>query len=817
MFSDLRYSWRRLRKSKGVSAAIVLTLGLCIGANSLVFSMLYGLVLKPLPFPESDRLVDILSAYPKSGQKQSNGNVIQCLDYAKHPDLFASVAVYHATGSSVGSKSGPIQVRAALVTPSFFDVLGIKPILGRFFDADNTTPGNDRYMVLTESYWKAHYNSDPEIVGKKVFYAGDYLTIVGVAPRSVEAFTPNLGMLTPISWSPRWFDDLSRHSHDFSVAGRVIARLQPGIDLQEAAARTTAIDRAFYDTASAAYKRFVDQSGYRSVVHYVHDDEVADQKDVLLLLQAGALLVLFIGCINVTNLLLARAAARQSELALRHALGASPWTLARQLLLETFLLSATGGLLGILVSIYGVRSVNLFGVALLPKGYRLSFDPVLVFFAFFITLAVCMFVGLAPIFFTVRKGLFQNIQQISHHASSSRGRRRLGAILVSGQVAFSAVLLVGAGLLIRSLDRASEVDPGYSAAQISSVRIILPASVTNTDVNRRNFQNRIIESLRQIPGVDTVGLATETPMVDLYHVAPIFIEGAINGPGTSLPNARFTGVSSDYFKAMGIRLLRGRPFDDRDLAGDAPSVIIDRTFSDRYFPGQNPIGRRVALTRMPTQDSQWGAIVGVAGITNYSSLDAVDGLPIIYIPIQKWLWAGNTFFVRSQRATRDMLPLIRDKILADNPELTFSGTGSLEQFVMDSLMSRRAILILLGSFAGLALLLACIGIYSVLAYDVAQRTREIGIRGAIGASHGSILALILRQGLWQVGLGLLVGLAGALLLGRLIQSLLFGVEPSDPITLVVITFLLLSIGFLASLIPAWRATRIDPIVALHCD
>jgi len=817
MLSDLRYSWRRLRKSKTVTVAVVLTLALCIGANALIFSMLYALVLRPLPFPDPGRVVEIYNSYPKSGQTAARGNVAQYLDYAKHPELFSAVGLYHVASNTVTGKSGPIQVGAAWVTPSFFDLLGIKPVVGRFFDADFVVPGNDQYVVLTESYWAAHFSSDPKVIGQKFIYDDTPYTIVGVAPRAIEALNPNLGVLRPISWRPNWLDGMSRHSRDFSLVGRLFARLQPGISLDQAATRVTAIDRSYYDTASAEYQRYVDRSGYHSVVHLLQDNQSETRKPVLYLLQAGALLVLVIGCVNVTNLLLARAAARQSELALRHALGASPWTIARQLLLESGLLAAGGGTAGIAISLVGIGLVNRLGGALLPYGFHLSLSAPMLVFALGVSGVVSISIGVAPVFFMARRGLFQDVQRNTRNASQNRRRRLLGAMLVSGQVALSAMLLVAAGLLIRSLVRAASVDPGFDAAQIVTTRVILPGSVIPNTPNAISLEDRIVRSLQEIPGVEAVGLATETPMADLYRAVPMFIQDAGNGSATSQPMVRYPAIARDYFRAMGIPVLRGRPFDARDDADQVNSVIIDRRIADKYFPNEDPIGRRVAFDRLPGPGEEWDTIVGVVGATNYAGLDVVNTNPVAYIPLRKYYWPGNSYFVRSRRAADDLLPLIRARMLAANPSLALSNAGAMQTFLDDSLAMRQAILALLAGFAGIALLLAGVGVYSVLAYDVSQRTLEIGIRGALGASPREIQSLILRQGLWETGVGLGAGVIGALLLGQLMRGLLFDVDASDPPTLVAIAGILFGIGLVASLLPAWRAARIDPIVALRCE
>jgi len=818
MLSDLKFAFRLLRKNKGLTAAVLLTLALCIGANVFIFSMLFALVLKPLPFPHAEQLVEISNSYPKLGLAKYRGNVTQYVDYARHPELFSGVALYLSSAQSIGDVTGPMRIDMARVTPSFFPLLGLQPELGRFFDEAYTDPGNDQYVVLADSFWRSHYGADPGVIGRTLTIEEIPHIIIGIAPPAANYFAPTTAFFVPQSWKASWLDDLSRHTKDPSLVARLFARLQPGLTLPQAAARTGAIDRAYYDRSSVAYRRYSDQSGFASVVHWLQDEQTEAQRGTLFLLQGGALFVLLIGCVNVANLLLARAASRQSELAIRHALGGSRAQIARQLMLEALLLALGGGALGAGLGAAGIGFMNRFSTAVLRAAGHITLNAPMLAFALGLSLVVGLVVGLIPIGCTLRQNLLVGIQQSSRNASLGRRSRLFGSLLASGQIALSLMLLVGTGLLVRSLIQAMAVPAGFDAHRVTTVRVAIPSRWFNDFPNVTRTQDRIIASLSQIPGVEAVGLSTVTPMTSAIPIATLFIQGAGGDAESARPLSYFFSVSPGFFPAMGVPILSGRPFDARDNdPNTGETVIIDRRLAERYFAGESPIGRHIAANRPPVKAEDWLTIIGVAQTAHFAGLDDVKDVPFIYLPIQKEGTLGNSFFVRSPRPAEELIPVIRAKILAVAPGLPVYQTGALDFFVERSLENRRGVLTLLGAFALVALVLSAVGIYGVLAYDVSKRTREIGIRGALGASRGRILRLILRQGLRQTALGLAAGLIGAYFLGRLMAGLLFQVAPSDPFTLGVISLLLLGVGLLSSLWPARRAARIDPGIALRCE
>ena len=817
MLSDLRHAFRQLWKSKGVTAAVALSLALCIGANAVIFSMLYAVVLRPLPFDRPEQLVEIYNSYPKLGVANSRSNIVQYIDYAKHPEVFAGLALFKTGGSPVGDSSGATQMSVARVTPGFFGMLGVTPILGQFFSPDSSTPGNEHFVVLSYPFWKAHFGGDPKVLGEKMTVSDLPCTIIGVAPASVQYFAPGVALYAPQTWLPQWFDELDRQSKDVRFVRQLFARLRPGMTLPQAAARIDAIDRGYYETASATYRRYVDESGAKSIARPLRNDQALDQKGTLLLLQCAALFVLLIGCVNVANLLLARATGRQAEIAIRHALGGSHWQIVRQLLTESLLLSILGGGLGIALAAAGTSLANKYSLSILGNRAQFQIDISMFAFALSLSAAVGILTGALPAIRVLRGNLLAGIQQSSRNASLSRRSRTLGSLLASGQIALSLILLVGTGLLVRSLAQALAVAPGFNAVSVTTARIALAPKRFSDPAVPRKLLNRVLESLGQIPGVEAVGLASNTPMQGGYQLANVFIHGAGSGVETAHPVADWFSVSPGYFDALEIPILRGRAFDARDDSPRAQSIVVDRRFAELYLAGGNPLGRRIALDRLPAKDTDWLTIIGVVETVHYNGLDDAKGVPFFYLPISQYSSLGNSFLLRSRRTSRDLVPLIRERVQAIDPGIPVYSSGSMEDFVGATLDNRRSLLSLLGIFATIALALSGVGIYGVLAYDVSQRTREIGIRGAIGATPQQILGLVLSQGLRTIALGMGVGLAGALLLGRVMGGLLFQVAPYDPTTLGIISALLFSIGLVASLLPAWRAAQIDPVVALRTD
>jgi putative ABC transport system permease protein len=816
MLFDLKYALRQILKHKGVTVAVAASLALCIGMNAVIFSLLYAIVLQPPPFRQSHQLVEIYNSFAKLGARHSQGTIEQYLDYAGHPELFAGAALYNRINLTVGSDSGPARMFGVQITPGFFGMLGVNPVVGRFFPADAIEPGKNQMVILSEPFWRAQYHSDPGAIGQELTINEKPYVIVGVVPAAVGYLAWQPELFVPLTWSPHDFDDLSR-ANTAMAAGRLLARLQPGISYAQAVAQLHGIDKTAYDHGSARYQRSVDSSGYQSVVAGLQDSQTASQRDTLYLLQCGALLVLLIGCVNVANLMLARATARQSEISIRYALGGSRWHIVRQMMTEALLLSLLGGVLGAGIAAAGVGMASRFAGNLLNTGTPFSVDPRLFATALGISLVAGLAVGAFPSFRAARGDLLAGIQQSSRSASSGRRSRRFGSLLASAQVCFSLMLLAGSGLLARSLINVLGVPTGIDVSELTHARIALTDPSYRDPAVATRLRVRIVDALEGIPGVETVGASNYIPMQSEYRLVDIYIRGAGGGIESAHPLAGFMSVSREYFPALGVRLVAGRLFDARDTSVSAQSIIIDQRMAERCFPHEDPIGRQLAAYAPPTRDNQWATVIGVVATVPYTGLEDLRGISFVYLPMDRFGVNGTSFFVRSRRPATELAPLIRERIHAIAPAIAVYNLMSMENLIYGSLEGRRSLLAMLGAFASVALILSAIGIYSVLAYDVSRRTREIGIRGAIGASRPQIIQLILSQGLLSTGIGLIFGLIGAIWLGRLMSGMLFQVSPSDPPTLLIISLTLLVTGVIASLVPAWRAARIDPIVALHCE
>lgn len=816
---DALLALRRLGKARGFALAVILTLGLCIGANALIFSMLYTLVLRPLPFRHASALVEISNSYTKSGLTNYPGNVAQYIDYAKLSDVFEGVGLYRVFSVTVGEENGALRSDIARVTPGFFELLGVHPLIGQFFEPSASTSGADRLLVLTESFWSSHFHSDSSVVGRQLLIDEIPYTIVGVAPRAVEALAPSVGLLKPLSWRPQALEEMNRQTKEFSYMGRLLARLRPGVSLAQAQAKIAAADRAFYSSASAPYQRLVDESGHISTLQGLQDAQTGSQRKTFYLLQAAAVFVLLIGCINVTNLLLARVQSRQTEFALRAALGSSRMAIARQVLVEALVLSLAGGALAFLVSVGGIELANTFGRSLLPVGAQFHVDGSILASSLILAIAMGLLIAILPMLHATGRSLESELRASSRSSSGTRASRRFAAILIVGQVALSLMLLIATGLMIQSLLRASAVEAGFDRLQVVTARVSIPPRRFREFTQVTQLQERLLATLREIPGVDVVGLGSNTPMADRsnYQVASLFLDTMDARATLARPTVQLIGVSPDYFTALGIRVWGGRVFNDADNSESARSVVIDRRLATRFFGNQEALGKHVAFERPPTKPDDWLTVVGVVETVRYGGLDDTRDVPFAYLPIQRLPSIGNSFFLRTRRPGEVVLEEVRRRIASVDTGLPVFLAGGMDAIVESSLDNRRAVLVLLGVFAGLAALLAAIGLYSVLAYDVSRRTREIGLRAAIGADRRQILLLFLREGSIKTAFGIGVGLVGSVLLARAVRGLLFGVTPNDPLTLTLSIFLLGLVGAVASLLPSFRAARINPVAALRAE
>lgn len=811
--TDLRHAVRLLAKSKGISAATLITLALCIGATTAIFSTVYALMLKPLPFNEPDRVVELYTSATKAGLDHMPANVPIYLDYTQNATSYETIGLWSFTYALFGEDDAVVRVPGARLTAELFQVLRVQPLLGQFFTAAQNKPGADNVIVLTQSFWQTQFAEDPNVLGREVRIDGKTFTVIGVAPRLFEAFDARVKFLQPLSWD----ENAANPQRRYGVGIQLFGRLKPGVTIGAADAEAKTLEKRYVDASPPQVKDFADRSGMTMNVGGVQDQRVQPVRPTLLLLQGGVAFVLLIGCVNVANLLLVRSNARQSELAIRSALGATRGVIARQLLVESLLLTSLGAALGLGLAWGALRVTNFYLAKMLPQSLPATLDLRVVGFAIGLTAAVGVLIGFIPVLHVLRTNLAEVIQRGTRGASAGRGVRLLSSTLVVAQVAFALVLLTGAGLLIHSFSRALQVDTGLRAEGVVTGGIAIPQSHRASDEAAQNLQQRLLQSLREIPGVSSVALGFATPFQGGLPINAFTLAEDTLPPGSPQPGAFRVIVSPGYFETLGLTLLEGRFYEEADRDPTRRVFVVDESFAQKFFPGRSALGGRFSFGGRPDNDADWPTIIGVVRDVPHNGVEEKSGNPFIYQVMQGGRPGRLTLFLRTDRPTADAVAALREKLRAIDPAIPLLDTGSLASAIGASFDNRRAVMLLLVAFAGLALFLSALGIYGVLAYDVAQRTREIGIRSAIGASREQVLGLILKQGLWKSCLGVGLGLAGAAALSHTMTSLLFDVKPTDPLVYLAVSLTLIAAALLASYLPARRAARIDPLLALRDD
>lgn len=807
---DLRYALRALQRAPGFSIAVCATLVVCIGPNTAILSALYALVLKPLPFPDARQLIAISNLGDKTGEVRQS-SVPQYRDFRDHADLFAGFAVLQHQNITLDSEESPMRVPNDWVSVDFFATLGVQPLRGRFFTPEEELPGQNNVLVLSHDFWLSHYDGDESVIGREIHAAGTTYTIVGIAPAGLGELSKPTCFFQPHVPSENSLIPQARYRGDCLL----YARLKPGVPLATGMAQLATIEQRFREhEATPELRGFLEAAGARLVADQLRPGEVRGDMKPLWLLQAGAMLVLLIGAVNVVNLFLARMSARRTELAIRVALGAGQMTLLRQVLVESLLLAGAAAITGLAFAMAAIRVFNAYLPIIVRTAPPVTLQPTVVAIVLAATLLLALGIGLLPHLLLWRTGV--RLGQ-ARGSTGSRWVRHASSGLVITQVTLAVVLLIGAGLLIRSFVKVIGIDPGFDATHVVQGRIALPPRYSDAAANL-DVQRRILTGLKEIPGVENAAQVNGFGLVTNVPTTPFVMRGDLPGTDRSHAQISFMPVSPDYFATLGMRVLEGRGFNDADRSFGEPVVIVDQTFVERYFPGEQIVGRELNPgAEAPPEGRAWPRIIGVVSRANLAGLEQYDSAPFVFIPMNGWRSGGFNVLVRSPRPTAAVLQDMRRKLHDIDPALPLYATGSLQQGIDAMLMPRRGIMLLLGTFAGLALLLAAIGLYGMLAYDVTQRTREIGIRGALGAERGNIIALILRQGLGKTGAGLGLGLIGGYILSRYLQSLLFEVAPVDPIAYVAVGTGLLAVAALACWLPARRAAKVDPMIALRAE
>ncbi|MCC7185819.1 MAG: ABC transporter permease [Acidobacteria bacterium] len=812
MLTDIRQSFRLLWKAKRLTATTLITLALCIGATTAIFSSVYSLMLKPLPYQDPEQIVELYTSATKAGLDRMPANVPFYMDYSANATSYESLTLWSFGFNLVGESDSVVRIPVARATAEIFSILRIQPVIGTFFTKDNNRPGNEKVVVITQSYWEQQFNERPDVLGSDIRIDDETYKIIGVAPRVFEAFDARIKFVAPLAWPAAAEDPQGR----YGVGIQLFGRLKPGVAIGHADAEAKVMEQRYVDSGPAPLKQFVERSGMTMNVGGVQEQRVQPVRSTLLMLQGGVAFVLLIGCVNVANLLLVRSNARQSEMALRSALGAARSSIARQFLTESLLLTSMGALLGMGVAWGALRVTNSYLTEMLPQSLPATLDWRVLGFAIALTVVVGLLIGLIPMIHVLRINLAQVIQSSSRSASSSRGVRAMSGVLVIAQVAVALMLLTGAGLLIRSFAQALKVDTGLNAENVITARIALTREHRASPEAAFKIRERLVQTMREIPGVTSVALSFSTPFQGGLPINAFTLETDTLPPGSPQPGAFRVIVTPGYKDTLGLQMVEGRFYEEADVNPDGrQQFVVDESFARKFFPGRSAIGGRFSFGGRPDNPDDWPVIIGVVKDVPHNGVEEKSGNPIIYQLLTAGAPGGLTMFMKADRPMADVITALRDGVRAIDPKLPLFDVGTLEDAVGSSFDNRRAVMLLLGAFAALALFLSALGIYGVLAYDVSQRTREIGVRSAIGASRSQISTLILTQGLWKGGIGVVIGLAGAWALSSSMSSLLFEVQPTEPIVYVSVSLVLIAVALLASYLPARRASRINPLVALR--
>jgi predicted permease len=806
---DIVYALRGFLRQPGFAAAAALTIALGIGANTAVFSLVRTVLLRPLPFADPDRLVTLHSIGP--GRVRQPFSVPDFLDLRDQNGTLQALAAYGAWGANLTGVAEAERLQGMWASAGLFPLLGARPALGRGPLPEEERPGGARVVVLTHGLWQRRFGADPAVVGTSVSLNGEAYAIVGVLPAGFVLPGREIELVVPLALEadPR---------RDLRLPGflRVAARLKPGVTREQAQADLGAIARRLQ-------AQYPDTNATRTGVSVsaLHEEVVGNVRLMLLVVQGAVGLVLLVACANLASLLLARAAGRQREMAVRLALGCGRSRLVRQLLTESLVLAAAGGTLGILFAHAALGAFLALGPTDLPRAKNVGLDAGVLAFTAGLTLLAGVGFGLLPALQASRAELHGTLAGSGRGSAGSRPRSRARRALVVSEVALSLVLLAGAGLLVRSFLRLQSVDPGYRTHQLLTLRLSLPKSRYAQRAALATFHHRLAPRLQALPGVREVGVASVSPLTPWRATINFTVEGQTPPRPEDVPLANYRAVDERYFAAMEIPVLRGRAFAPSDTPAAAPIVLVNRTLAERYWPGGDPVGARLRIDDDPLK--RVVEVVGVVGDVKHYGLDDAPSLDV-YVPflqapqsVAVWLANSTSWVLRASLESGALAAAVRREVQAVDPDVAATALQSMDDAIAGTVAPRRFNVLLLEAFALAALLLAASGIYAVTAHLAMQRTRELGIRLALGARRPQILSLVLSQGMAPVMAGLALGLAGALALARLLEGLLFGISARDPATFALAPLLLALAAAAASYVPARRATRIDPVQALRID
>ncbi len=804
---DLRFAMRMLGKNPGFTVVAVLTLALGIGANSAIFSVVDAVLLRPLPYRDPHRLIYLSQV---NLQTQTNGIFLSFPKYtqiAEQSRTMESVAAYFAATLNYVTKREPEALNGARATGNFFHVLGIAPVLGRTFLPEEELPGAADVAILSDGFWHSHFAGDEHVLGRSIVLDGKTATIIGVLPAS---FSFPLQFPEPDVWLPRVTDaPFLRPEQVRTGAGYlvVLGRLRDGETLARA--------QAEFDGINARYREqfggYADANKYGISAVLLETNIAGGMRTGLMVLLAAVGFVLLIACVNVANLLLARATARERELAIRKALGASGSRLVRQLLSESVLLSFGGGALGVCLAAAAIPLLRAFSPGSVPRLADTRIDGAVLAFSLILCVLTGIVFGLMPALQAARGELHEMLKE-GTRGSTEGGRGKFRSALIVAEMAIALVLMTGAGLLIESFAHLMRVNPGFAAQNLMTFQFNLPPDHYGQGPQMTEFYRELIERVKTLPEVQAAGVTSYLPLTGAIRFVYFCPEGRVcEGIGKD-PLIAIRQVSPEYFDTVRTPLLHGRVFSDKDTAAGQPVVIVNQTVASRYWPGQNPIGKHLANSR----DMLQREVVGVVGDVKFNALNVANSEEM-YVPLAQIPWQATALIVRSQSSTQPLVAAVRAKIAEIDPNLPVTGISSMEDVLSASVAQPRIIMEFAGVFAGFALLLSAIGIYGVMAYSVSARKQEMGIRMSMGAESRDILKLVVGQGMRLTLLGAVIGVAASLALTRLLASLLFGIRTADPLVFTGATLVLVISALLACYLPARRATRVDPIIVLRYE
>jgi len=810
LLHDIRYGLRMLSKAPSFSIVATIALALGIGANTAIFSVVNSVLLRPLPFQDSDQLMSLWETDSSRGQQRGSASYPNFADWRAQSQVFERLASYHDSDFILTGRGDSARLQGAVVNADLFPLLGVTPAIGRAFSPDEDNPESERVVLLSHELFQNRFNSDPNVLNQPITLDGKPYAIVGVMPAAFQFPIQNepVELWTTVAGDREGKEPVTdqRGAHYMNV----IARLKPGVTREQAQAEMTTI-------AARLEEQYPDKNLHRSVsVEPTLEGLVGEIRPVLLILLAAVGCVLLIACANVANLLLARAMSRHKEMAIRSALGATRRRVVRQLLTESVLLALTGGTLGLLLAMWSSDLLVALGRDNIPRPLQVGLDWRVLVFTLTVSVLTGILFGLVPALHSTKTELNESLKEGGRGSSEGARRNRLRGLLVIAEVAVAVVLLVGAGLLIQSLWRLRQVRPGFDSQNVLTFTLGLPEVKYSTD-NQARFYRDLLERLRTLPGVRSASAVMPLPLSGDRFSISFETEGRPVPKGEE-PSADFFAIEPDYFNTMGIPLLKGRAFDEHDIHGSQPVIIVNEAFVKQFFPNEDPIGRHIkpGISTYEGEHSVMREIVGVVADVKNRSLSA-EVRPAYFVTHAQAPFGQMVVVAKTTNDPHSLITASQNTVASMDKELPTFNVKTMDEYMAASVAAPRFNTTLLGIFAGVALTLTVVGLFGVMSYSVAQRTNEIGIRMALGAQTKDVLGLILSQGFKLIVVGLAIGLVGAFAVMSVIASLLFGVTSRDPLTFAAVALLLGLVALLACYIPAMRATRVDPLTALRCE